>query len=107
MIENKINSIRSITDLLKGGFDVRRIAQLLYEDISSDEEGLLIEDYEILNESEIEYKCDCNKEKFLSGLRTLKQEEINEILKENDGYLEVECHFCMKKYKYTEEDFKL
>ncbi len=103
-IENKINSIRSITDLLKGGFDPQRIAKLLYEDIST-EEDKLIEDHEILNESTIEYKCDCNRDKFFSGLKTLTKEEITEILEENNGILEVECHFCMKKYKYSTNDF--
>jgi len=33
------------------------------------------------------------------------QERIDKILKE-EGKIEVECHFCGKKYDFGKEDFK-
>ena len=103
-IEKKIKSIKSVTDLLDGGFDLERILKLLYEDMEDEEGNQLIEEYSILEESEIEYKCDCSRERFLTGLLTLGKTEINELLEEH-GEIEVECHFCMKKYVYKNDDF--
>ena len=104
-LEEKVKAIRSITELFDGGFDIYRIAKLLYEDMGS-EAGDLIEDYEILEESELSYKCNCSRERYLRGLITLGKQEIENILEEQNGEIEVECHFCMKKYIYTKEDFE-
>lgn len=104
-IENKLKNIKSITDLLDGGFNLERIVKLIYEDMSDEENEKLVEEYQILEESHLEYKCDCSRERFLSGLMTLGRDEIEELL-ETQGKIEVECHFCMKKYDYYEEDFK-
>ena len=105
-LEEKLKAIRPVTELFEGGFDIYRIARLLYEDMGSDEEGKLVEDYEILAESEITYKCDCSRERYLRGLITLGRKEIDSILEEDGGKMEVECHFCMKKYEFTKEDFE-
>lgn len=113
-LEDKLRQIRSITELLSGGFTPERIVELLYEDISVAEEEAemsgahvkkYVEDYEILEESEIEYKCNCTREKYYKGIITLGKNEILHILKE-EGKIEAECHFCGKKYVFTEEDFK-
>ena len=66
----------------------------------------LVEDYEILEEREVSYYCDCNKEKYYKGLITLGKEEILNLLEELNGTIETECHFCGKKYQFTKEDFK-
>ena len=104
-LEEKLKVIRPVTELFEGGFDIYRIAKLLYEDMGSDVEGKLIEDYEILEESELSYKCDCSKERYLRGLITLGRKEVEQIIEEDGGKMEVECHFCMKKYEFTKEDF--
>lgn len=103
-LEEKVKAIRPITELFEGGFDIYRIAKLLYEDMEN-EDGTLIEDYEILEESELKYDCNCSREKYLDALITLGKNEINTILQE-EGKIEVECHFCMKKYVFTKEDFE-
>ena len=113
-LEDKLRQIRSITELLSGGFSPERIVELLYEDISAAEDEAemsgahvkkYVEDYEILEESTLEYKCDCTKEKFYKGIITLGKQEINQILEE-EGKIQVECHFCGKKYTFEKEDFK-
>lgn len=104
-LEEKIKVIRPVTELLEGGMDAERIIKLLYEDMEKEDSNALVEDYEILEKKEVNYLCDCNKDKFLKGLITLGQEEIEAILKK-DKKLEVECHFCKNKYSFTNEDFK-
>ena len=113
-LEDKLNQIRSITELLNGVFILERIVELLYEDISAFEETedvdgnhkkKYVENFEILEKSEIEYKCNCSRETFLKGLITLGKEQIDEILKEQ-GKIEVECHFCGKKHQFEKKDFE-
>ena len=113
-LEDKLRQIRSITELLNGGMSLEQIVELLYEDITVFEEETdvdgahkktYVEDYEILEESDIEYKCNCSKEKYLAAVKTLGDEQINEILEE-EGKIQVECHFCRKKYEFTKEDFE-
>jgi len=93
-LENKLQQIRTITELLEGGMSLEQIVEQVY-----------VEDFEILEKSELEYKCNCTKEKFYKGLITLGKEEIDKILEE-EGKIQVECHFCGKKYDFGKEDFE-
>ena len=106
LLEAKIKAIRNVTELFKGGMDLERIVKLLYEDMSDESYQKLVEDYEILEEKEVSYYCDCNKDKYYKGLITLGKEEILNLLEELNGTIETECHFCGKKYQFTKEDFK-
>lgn len=45
-----------------------------------------------------EYKCDCSQERMEKALATIDPKEIEELKKEK-GYIEMQCHFCNKKYK--------
>ncbi|OQY42969.1 MAG: Hsp33 family molecular chaperone [Fusobacteriia bacterium 4572_74] len=102
-LEAKIKAMRPMTELLAGGMSLKRIAKLIYEDIDSQDELALIEDYSIYEEKKISYKCNCSKDKFYKGLITIKREELEEIFTEKPE-LEVECHFCRKKYSFTKEE---
>ena len=62
-LEEKINAIRPMTELMMGGMDLKRILKLLYEDMSSEDNEKLIEEYEILDEKEVGYNCNCDKDK--------------------------------------------
>lgn len=60
---------------------------------------------EITSESEIDFVCDCSKDKFEKGIITLSTEDIQEIIEE-DGQAEVQCHFCNSKYHFSKEDLE-
>lgn len=105
VLENKIQAIRPMTELMMGGMDLERILKLLYEDMNSEDNEKLVESYEILEEKEVSYKCDCNKDKFYKGLITLGKDELNKIFAEEEK-IEAECHFCGKRYEFKKEDFK-
>ncbi len=102
-LEAKIKAMRPMTDLLAGGMSLKRIAKLIYEDMDSKDDLALIEDYSIYEEKKISYKCNCNKDKFYKGLITIRREELEEIFTEKPE-LEVECHFCRKKYSFTKDE---
>ena len=93
---------------------LEQIVEVLYEDISVFEDEAYmdfchkktyVEDFEILEKSELDYKCNCTRDKFYKGLITLGKKEIDKILEE-EGKIEVECHFCGKKYDFVKEDFE-
>lgn len=60
-------------------------------------------DGEIYAENEIELKCSCSKERIENMIRGMGKAECDEILAEM-GKIEAVCHFCEKRYVYTEED---
>ena len=51
------------------------------------------------------YECDCNKNRMTKALIALGKDELNKIIEE-DGGLEMSCHFCNKKYKFSKEELK-
>jgi len=48
---------------------------------------------------DIEFKCDCSKEKVEASLITLGYEDLAELLQEK-GLVEVDCDFCNKHYQF-------
>lgn len=62
-------------------------------------------DFKRLENTGVKFACDCGKEKFEKGLKSLNKEELKQILEE-DGQLEVVCNFCSEKYLFNEEEIK-
>lgn len=60
---------------------------------------------EITAENEIDFICDCNREKFERGMITLPVEDLKEILEE-DGKADVQCHFCNEIYHFNASDLQ-
>nr|WP_241634936.1 Hsp33 family molecular chaperone HslO [Fusobacterium gastrosuis] len=102
-LERKIEAIRPMNELMKGGMSLEKIANLLYDDMDTEDDSL-VEEYQILEEKEVKYECDCNSDRFYRGLLTLGKEELQKILDE-EGEIETECQFCNKKYKFEKKDF--
>ena len=103
-LERKAEAIRPMNELMKGGMSLEQIINLLYDDMDTADDSL-VEEYEILEEKEIKYNCDCNSERFQRGIMTLGKEELKHIFEE-EKEIEAECQFCGKKYKFTENDFE-
>ncbi|MBQ8344530.1 MAG: Hsp33 family molecular chaperone HslO [Clostridia bacterium] len=66
-------------------------------------------EYDLFDELEIEYKCDCSVERTKRALISLGKEEIESIFAEKkakgeEEKIELECHFCDKKYAFYRED---
>ena len=57
---------------------------------------------EVLEESEISYKCDCSKERTEKVLKSIGKEELLRLADEQET-TEVACHFCDKKYTFTSD----
>lgn len=55
------------------------------------------EQVRVYEASELVFKCDCSKERCLGALRTLSEDELQEMLDEQ-GVIEMDCQFCKNRY---------
>ena len=53
----------------------------------------------VLDEREVQYKCDCSEERTEEMLLSLGRKEL-EKLRDEDPDCEVVCHFCHTKYHF-------
>ena len=52
------------------------------------------------------YRCDCSRERIERMLVTLGADEIQDMVDTQHG-AQVDCHFCLKRYKFSAEDLNL
>lgn len=50
-----------------------------------------------------QYRCDCSRERIERVLLSLGAQEIEDMIREQHG-AQVDCHFCLKRYKFSEEE---
>ncbi len=60
---------------------------------------------EVLGEIKPRYTCDCSRERIMRMLVTLGAEELQSMIEEQHG-AEVDCHFCNKRYRFTEQELQ-
>ncbi len=49
------------------------------------------------------YKCNCSREYLTRVLVTLGKKQMHKIIEE-DGAVQIHCHYCNKDYRFTQED---
>ena len=94
VIEKNINSMQSVTKLLSSGMTAEEISMKALE-------GL---DPNVLDDFEVNYKCDCSRERVKRALVSLGKEQLEDIAK--DEKTEVKCHFCDKSYNFSSDEIK-
>lgn len=92
-IEKSLANIEPISTLINKGFTPEQVIAELLGDF----------DITILDKLDIEYKCDCNRDKIEQVIISLGKKEIEDMIIE-DGQAEVVCHFCNTKYHFTSDD---
>ena len=61
---------------------------------------------EILETIPVEFKCNCSKERFASGIMSLGKAEIAQMIEE-DGHAETVCHFCGNKFYFDKDELEI
>ena len=59
--------------------------------------------YKLLETLELNYKCNCTRDKFEKGLISLGEKELNNLIEEHEP-IETVCHFCNTKYQFYKKD---
>lgn len=90
----RINNLPALSSAFLDGMKPEELARLI-----------LGSDCKILSKDDVTYKCDCSKKKYTNILATLKNSQLQEMIKEDHG-AELTCNFCGNKYQFTENELK-
>lgn len=93
-IEKKLGSIKPVSQMVAENYT----PEMIIEAIAGD-------DYEVLSKQDVRFECDCTKERFADGLRTIGKDALREIIEE-DGQAEIVCHFCNTKFHFSKEELE-
>lgn len=95
-VEQSIFKSGAISKMLDNNLSLEQIAKNITGD----------DNIEILKENiQPIYECDCSKEHMSDALKTIGKQDLMEII-EQDGKAELQCQFCNRKYKFSEEELK-
>ena len=94
-LEKSIVEMASVTSMLSSGMTPEEIIKTALKEF----------EVEVLYSQDIEYKCNCSKERVSKALISLGKEELSEMTKEK-GDTEISCHFCDKVYKFSSAELK-
>ncbi|SDB15518.1 molecular chaperone Hsp33 [Streptococcus henryi] len=93
--EKRIQNMPSISSLLESDDHIEALLKAIYGE----------DDYKVLSEEEINFYCDCTRERFEGALTTLGKADLQEM-KDQDHGAEIVCQFCGKKYQFNETDLE-
>ena len=104
----------TISQLEKNAEKLSNISRLFDEGKSCQEVLDIVLDgieYDLFDELDVGYACDCSRERCARALVSLGKDEVDGLFAEcrDEGKAEeiqFECHFCDKKYVFTKEDAK-
>ncbi|MGI8786188.1 MAG: Hsp33 family molecular chaperone HslO [Pyrinomonadaceae bacterium] len=95
MIEDTIKHAPHITSVISDGGEARDLVKLALGEI----------DFEILEEREIKFACNCSFDRAVSLINSLGREEVASMLSEDKG-AKMTCGFCNEIYTLDENDLQ-
>lgn len=95
MIEDTIAHAPHITSVISEGATAEDLVKLALGEI----------DFEILEEREVRFECNCSYKRAVSLISALGHEEVASMLAEDKG-AEMTCGFCSEIYKLSEADLQ-
>ncbi len=98
-LEKNISALSNVSSLFDRGMSNLEIADIALQGI----------EYDVFDELEVEYRCNCSRERVEKALITLGKSEMEKLLAEQAAEgkgeeLEVCCRFCDKKYYFGKAD---
>lgn len=96
MIEDTIRHAPHLTSAIQEGATPEDLLRLV----------LGVIDFEILEEREVEFRCNCSMEKAFTLIGSLGTTEVASMLAEDKGAA-MTCGFCNETYGLTEEDLQM
>ena len=101
LIERNANDLSNVSRLFDAGLSNEEIAKIALRDIP----------FDVFDELDVEYRCNCSRDRTTKALITLGKPDLLGLLKEqtDEGKperLEVACRFCDKKQYYNRDDIE-
>lgn len=86
-LEQNLANQQPVSSLLDAGYTPEQVLEQVMQ-------GL---DIQFLGRQEVQFNCDCSRDRMLRALLTLGRQELEQILQE-EGQAELVCHFCNQHY---------
>ncbi len=93
MLENNIKNVKSITSFFENNKTVYDVVDTVLEGFNPN----------ILDESEVHYHCDCNRDRVEKALISIGIKDL-EMLRDEEEQIEMGCQYCDAKYYFTKKD---
>ena len=94
-LEKALANIKPVSQLVDEGCTPEQILEAIF---GKDE-------FRVLEKHDVQFACDCSKEKFENGIISLGKKEIQEMIDEDNG-AEAVCHFCMEAHQFNSDELK-
>lgn len=95
VLERNIEKLPPVTDMIMSGMDSEMLAKSVLD-------GL---DPHNLDSYDIEYRCNCSRDRMSRALISLGEKDLKEM-SEDTKPTEICCHFCNEKYNFSPTDVK-
>lgn len=92
-LEKNAPQIANVSRLFEKGMTNEEIAAVALE-------GL---EYDFFDEIEVDYRCDCSRDRMARGICSLPDSDIAELFAEEKN-IETVCHFCGKTYEFSADE---
>ncbi|MBR6735696.1 MAG: Hsp33 family molecular chaperone HslO [Oscillospiraceae bacterium] len=94
-IEQNLAKAKPISSMIRDGYTPLKVLQTVLEGF----------EIEVIDEHDVEYRCDCSKERVERALISLGKDELLKLADEQP-VINVSCHFCDKSYDFTPDDIR-
>ncbi len=94
-LEKNVAVMPPVTQLLAEKYTLEALMGKLLQGVS----------FEVMDEIEPIYACNCSRERIERVLISLGKKELTEMAREQGG-AEIRCHFCNKAYQFAEEELR-
>ena len=94
-IEQGVARVGAVTEALRDGMTAKGLLMQVLSDF----------DMEVLEESPVEYRCYCSRDRVTRALISMGKKDLEELIADQ-GKAELTCQFCDKVYHYSKEDLE-
>lgn len=94
-IEAGVHRVGPVTAAMQQGMTARQILEAVLADFR----------LEAVEETPVEYRCYCSRERVTRALISMGRAELTALMEE-DGQVELTCQFCDAVYTYSKEDLR-
>lgn len=94
-LEQRVMEMGAVTKALQEGLTALDLVKRVLCDF----------ELEIVEESPVEYRCYCSKDRVTRALISMGKKDLGELIEEQ-GEAELTCQFCDKVYRYSREELE-
>lgn len=95
LLEKKLANLEPVTAMMEKGMTPEDMLSYIFEGV----------DIEFTERHDVEFYCDCSKEKVKRALAAISDKDLQDIVNDDED-IEVKCFFCNTAYKFSIADIK-